>query len=490
MSSNKQSRRLFLQQAGALASMGLGAGSGVALNLAAIGSASAQSATDYKALVCIFLAGGNDAFNTVLATDESSWASYNAVRNQVPESIVLPRDRLLSLTPADGYGRPLALNPQLKQLQRLFNTDRRLAILPNVGTLIEPLTKAQYVEKTRRIPSKLFSHNDQATTWQALGPEGTSVGWGGKIADVLAGSNSGSLFTAVSAAGNAVWLSGTSIKQYQLSLNGPVRYGYRLNNEGRPVIQNSTVAADAMLRIAKRANVGPFGADLSATAARSIAAEQSLSNALLSASDARLGAESDMSYISPVTGQSKTSGLAKQLRVVARMLGARDTLGLKRQVFFVQATGFDTHDGQISRHAELMAALDHAVNYFDETLGRLGVRESVTTFTASDFGRTFTSNGDGTDHGWGGHHFIVGGAVKGGRVLGDFPVIGVKNTKDNWFDSSPNQVYNGALLPTTSVEQYGASLGRWMGLTESQLITVFPNLGNFAGSGIPRPFAV
>ncbi|WP_245932598.1 DUF1501 domain-containing protein [Aquabacterium olei] len=482
------SRRLFLQQAGALTSAGLGAGYATALNLAAMGSASAQSAGDQKALVCVYLAGGNDSFNTVLPTDDLSWKNYAQTRTQQPESIVLPRDKVLALYPAVAYERTIALHPQLKQMQRLFNSERRLAVLANVGTLIEPLSKAQYVQKTRRVPPKLFSHNDQATTWQALGPEGASIGWGGRIADIVAGSNSSSLFTAISAAGNTVWLSGSSVRQYQLGLSGPVTYGYRVGSDGRPTL-NSNVAADVLIRVAKRDNIGPFGADLSSVAARSISAEQTLRSALPSSADSRLGVDSEMNYISPVTGQTRVNPLARQLRVIARMLAARDTLGLKRQVFFVQAMGFDTHDGQMNRHAELLSSLDHAFNYFDETLGRLNMRDSVTTFTASDFGRTFTSNGDGTDHGWGGHHFIMGGAVKGGRVLGELPVLGTKNLSDNWFDSSPNQVFNGALLPTTSVEQYGAAMARWMGIADSQLSSVFPNIGNFSSSGIPSPFA-
>ncbi len=174
------------------------------------------------------------------------------------------------------------------------------------------------------------------------------------------------------------------------------------------------------------------------------------------------------------------NSLAQQLQVVARMIDASSAGGVqaRRQVFFVSMGGFDTHDNQNRNHADLMARLAHALRYFDTTLGAMGARNAVTTFTASDFGRTFTSNGDGTDHGWGAHHFVMGGAVRGGDLYGNFPVLGAKNANNNNFDSSPNQLGNGALLPETSVDQLGATLGRWFGLSDGQLLDVFPNLAN------------
>jgi uncharacterized protein (DUF1501 family) len=167
--------------------------------------------------------------------------------------------------------------------------------------------------------------------------------------------------------------------------------------------------------------------------------------------------------------------------MVARTIAARGGLGMKRQVFFVNLYGFDTHDNQNKNHADLMARLDHALKYFDATLTRLVVNQQVTTFTASDFGRSFTSNGDGSDHGWGGHHLIMGGAVKGGDIYGAFPTLAAKNSHNNNFDGSPDQLTNGVLLPRVSIEQYGATLGRWFGLNDGQLGDVFPNLSNFSG---------
>ena len=185
-------------------------------------------------------------------------------------------------------------------------------------------------------------------------------------------------------------------------------------------------------------------------------------------------------------GTTAANPLAQQLQIVARMIEAAGNAGIgaRRQVFFVSLGGFDSHDLQNRNHADLMARLGHAMAYFDTTLGALGLRNSVTAFTASDFGRTFTSNGDGTDHGWGAHHFVMGGAVRGGDLYGTFPVLGPKNANNNNFDASPDQLGNGALLPTTSVDQFGATLARWFGVADTDLGQVFPNLGNFSGRNL------
>ena len=237
-------------------------------------------------------------------------------------------------------------------------------------------------------------------------------------------------------------------------------------------------------------------ADLSAVAARSMQAESLLRNALKPASDPLFGtapasgtynANNDpkLRYTDPNnSGTTIANNLAQQLQIVARMIDASGNaaIGAKRQVFFVSMGGFDTHDVQNGNHAQLMARLSHALRYFDDTLGAMGARDRVTTFTASDFGRTFTSNGDGTDHGWGSHHFVMGSAVKGGDLYGRFPTLATKNTNNNNFDGSADQLGNGAMLPSTSVDQLGATLGRWFGLSDPQLLDIFPNLVNWDAS--------
>lgn len=501
------SRRLFLRHAGAMTATVGAAAAPLALNLAAIGSASAQAAADYKAIVCIFLFGGNDAINMVLPTDSASWANYGAVRNQAPESIALLAPGVaanlsaaagsparlggvLPISPLNPQGRTFALHPLMGALQSMFDTDRRLAIVPNIGPLVMPTSKAQYALGSHPKPASLFSHNDQANTWQSFQPEGATRGWGGRMGDLLGVQNTRSVFTAISTAGNAVWLSGQSTRQYQVGTSGPIRLG----SDGNGRVYGSTDVAQALERIVRGTRgTHLFEGDLAAVSQRALDAELALRSALKPASDPLFGtapasgtynpnADPKLQYDNPLTGAKAVNPLAQQLQIVARMIDGSAALGAKRQVFFVSLGGFDTHDNENRNHADLMARLAHAMRYFDTALGAMGVRERVTAFTASDFGRTFTSNGDGTDHGWGAHHFVMGGAVRGGDLYGAFPVLGTKNANNNQFDSSPNQLGNGTLLPETSVDQLGGTLARWFGLNDSQLLEVFPNLRNFDAS--------
>ncbi len=488
------SRRLFLKHAGALSALGA-AGAPLALNLAAMGSAAAQSAGDYKALVCVFMFGGNDSFNMVLPTDTASWANYASVRNQAPDPIALMAagtarnaasgnllERLggvLPIAPARAQGRGFALHPAMGALQTLFDTDKRLAVVANVGPLRAPTTKAQYALASHPKPANLFSHNDQQNTWQSFAPEGATLGWGGRLGDLLAASNNQAMFTSISASGNAVWLSGETVRQYQVSNSGAIRMGARANGK---TFESLEVTA-ALERITRRArSTHMLEQDLAAVAARSLDAEAMLRSALPAATDPMFAGS--LSYVDPTstTGATATNPLAQQMQIVARMIhaGRSGALGARRQVFFVSLGGFDTHDKQNGNHAKLMAQLAHGLSWFDIALGNMGARGEVTAFTASDFGRTFTSNGDGTDHGWGSHQFVLGGAVRGGDLYGSFPVLGAKNANDNNFDASPNQLQNGALLPEVAVDQLGATLAKWFGVSDGVLNGVFPNLGAFS----------
>ncbi len=489
-------RRLFLKQSGAFSLMG--AAAPLAMNLAAASALAAPAATDYRALVCVFLYGGNDAFNTVLATDDPSWANYTAVRNQQPESIALLRNAAPNRSAKVGLpewlggvlpisvasmqsGRSFAMHPLLDSLQSMFNTSRRVAVVANVGPLVEPLSKADYLQSLKRRPKKLFSHNDQQSTWMALAPEGTAVGWGGRLADAVASANNSSLFTAISASGESVWLTGKTVRQYQVSPAGPVRMGTQPDSTGVSRVYGSDVVGAALERIVTSSrSPHVMAVDMAAVNQRSLQAERILSSALPSEALAPYGPAGALQYTT-VAGGRAHNPLAQQLQVVARTIAAQGSLGVKRQVFFVSLGGFDTHNKQNLAHADLMAKLNHALQYFDTTLSAMGMAQKVTTFTASDFGRSFTSNGDGSDHGWGGHHLVMGGAVQGGDVHGAFPVLAKKNSRDNGFDGSPDQINNGILLPRISVDQYGATLGRWFGLTSGQLGEVFPNLVNFGG---------
>nr|WP_316642632.1 DUF1501 domain-containing protein [uncultured Roseateles sp.] len=492
---SQASRREFLRRASAYSA--LGAAGPMALNLAALGTAAAQSGGDYKALVCIFLYGGNDAYNMVLATDTPSWTNYLAVRQQGSDAIALAAPGtavnaaaaagsparlggVLALNPLNAQGRSFALHPVMGGARDLFAAGR-LAVLPNIGPLIRPLSKADYRNASIARPPKLFSHNDQQSTWQTGAVEGATVGWGGRMGDLLASNNGTALFTSISTSGNAVWLAGREVMQYQVSSQGAIRVG----GSGSSLF-GSTVVQDKLRGLMRTARSNDLLArDHAAVAARSMDAEALLSGALPAAGTAPFGtaglangaADPLLQYDNPLTGAKATNGLAQQLQVVARMIAARQTLGVKRQVFFVSLGGFDTHDGQNRQQADLMARLSHAMGYFDTAMQGLGVGNQVTTFTASDFGRTFTSNGDGTDHGWGSHHFVMGGAVKGRDLYGAFPAYGLSDGKGDF--TSPQQIGNGAMLPQTSVDQLGATLGQWFGLSAAQALELFPNLANF-----------
>jgi uncharacterized protein (DUF1501 family) len=494
------SRREFLRCAGAFGLVG-GAAAPFALNLATLGAAAAQAAADYRALVCVFLYGGNDAYNTVLATDADSWAHYMAARDQAPDSIALaaagvPGDPgaaaglparlggVLPLAPianAHNPGRSFALHPLLVGVRDLFAA-RRLAIVPNVGPLIEPTSKADYRNPSFPRPVKLFSHNDQQSIWQALAPEGAVTGWGGRMADLLlAGNGANALFTSISASGNAVWLAGRQAVQYQVSTGGAIRIG----SSGDSLF-GSTAAFGKMrtiMRSARTAHV--LERDLAGVVARSIDAEVLLSANLPPADAAPYGTpglapgqpDPLLQYDNPLSGSKAINVLAQQLQIVARTISASIKLGVKRQVLFASLGGFDTHMSQNRNHADLMARLGHALRYFDSTLTSLGLSPQVTTLTASDFGRTLVSNGDGTDHGWGAHHVVMGGAVLGGDVFGVFPQFGLNDGRGDF--TSPNQIGNGSLLPSISVDQYAATLGRWFGLDDAQLLDIFTNLAHF-----------
>jgi uncharacterized protein (DUF1501 family) len=485
------SRRAFLQQVGAWSA------------LLAAGQAQAQSTSGYKALVCIYLAGGNDAYNTVLATDEASWASYNLARGQGDSPIALlkagtPADAgklkgspaylggVLPISPATPQaGRSFALHPSLKDVQSLFNS-KRLAVVANVGPMVASLSKDAYLAGSSNIPPKLYSHNDQQSAWQGGVGQGAVIGWGGRLVDA-ATSNASGLFNAVSIAGNAQWLAGTSGRPYHLGASGPIKMAA---NGGFPSAVN-----EALKRISSNGLVGAnatgqprdkhlMGIELGSAGMRSISAESTVSSALASYPASQIGG-ADALKLTNLWGNSETNALAAQLQMVARMMAASQAkLGVSRQVFFVQLGGFDTHDNQNLRHADLLLRLNHALKYFDAALSTLGLQDKVTTFTSSEFGRTFTSNGDGTDHGWGGHHFVMGGAVKGGDIYGNFPTYGTRNSSDNRFSGSNQQLHNGVLLPELSVDQMGATLGRWfLGpilADGSNLNAAFQSLKNFS----------
>ena len=444
------SRRAFLQRASALSLAGTAAP--WALNLAAMGEAAAQTATDYKALVCVFLYGGNDYGNTLVPVDAAGYAAYQGMRPTLayPAASLVPTTLAPSVALAGGH--QYALAPELAPLLPHF-TAGKLGVMLNVGTLVRPTTKADYAAGMS-LPPKLFSHNDQQSVWQSSAPEGAASGWGGRMGDLFVAGNGNATFTCVNVSGNAVFLSGNSAVQYQVSTSGPVAF----SGLASPLF-GSTACSAALQSLVTAPRTHLFESEYTRVAARSISAGGVLTDALATA---------------PAIATPFPTGnmLADQLKFVARMISTASTTSTKRQVFFVSIGGFDTHDGLATIHPGLLSTVASAMTAFYQSTIELGVANQVTTFTASDFGRTLTAN-DGSDHGWGSMHFMLGGAVKGGRFYGAPPVVA---------NNGPDDVGQGRLLPSTAVDQYAATFGKWFGIADADLLTVLPNLSHWNAS--------
>ncbi len=444
------SRREFLRRSGALAATA-GAMTPFAMNLAALSSASAQTAgDDYRALVCVFLYGGNDNHNTVLPLDTTSHAAYAAIRTGI--TLAPAELAATELVPGNAWpdSRRMALHPAMAPLKTLFDGGH-MALAMNVGTLQGPTTLADF-RAGSGLPPKLFSHNDQQSVWQAGGSEGAVTGWGGRVADLmLAGNGAGGMFTSISATGNAVFMSGRNVVQYQVSPAGSIEVAQ---------VFGSASATEVVKRLMQRSSTQLLEEGHAAVARRSIAADLQVRAALAGVPDLAFPADNP---------------LASQLKVVARLIAARATLGMKRQVFFVSLGGFDMHDSLIANHPVQLGLVAGAIQAFYDATVALGVADRVTTFTGSDFGRTLASNGDGSDHGWGSYHFVVGDAVVAKKWVGQLPAVAV---------NGPNDVGSGRLLPAIGVDQYGATLARWLGVAPSQMADVFPNIGRYTSADL------
>ncbi len=457
-SSVDRNRRRLLKQ---LAAVPLA--SGVSL-MAGGQQAHAMTCGTGKSLVCLFLAGGADSFNMIVPGN-SAYNTYRATRGE----LAVDDTSLLEIT--DAAQGTFGINSLLPGLKDLYTQDR-LAVVANVGTLIRPTTKSDYLA-TNSLPESLFAHNTQQKLWQTgagIVSGGNSFGWGGAIGDHAANCNGNlSIAPTFSIAGNTNWL--TSTNNNYISLNADVAvermFGYdniskwipsdRLNRIG-PSLE-SLIAQGQAARDANMLN------EVSNAVARATNATAELHTAL---NDNPLP---QMQY----DGKNK---LAAQLHLVARLIASREQLGMEQQVFFVLMGGWDTHSDQNQRSPELFTFLNEAITNFQLTLDDINKSSSVVSFTASDFGRTLTSNGNGTDHGWGGHNFVFGNPVAGGQIFGQMPNLATSNNDDDAGDNNGN--FAGRIIPQLSVNQYAATLARWMGVEEAALQRALPDLANFA----------
>ncbi len=463
-------RRQFLRTASLASMAGISASPFlVGLNSMAA-MAQSTGTTDYKALVCVFLAGGNDGHGTVIATDPDSFSAFTQARSGAP-GLAYPLSELLPIIPKTSQdGRTFGLNPALTGIQNLFNAGRA-GIIANTGTLIAPASKAQVQNNSVPLPASLFSHFDQQAAWQAIAANGGStehVGWGGAVADLIESMNmnSNSMFTCISTSGIALFLAGEKSYQLNVTSAGPIPiYG-----TSQPLF-GQQAGTDALLSILSADEANLFAKEYEAVIQRSMQAQATLASAMLPAGPT--GVPNPPQYLDPMTNMLANNPLAISMQTVARIIAGRSSLGVSRQIFYVTLGSFDTHDNQAVQHARLLTQLGQAFEYFDGLMTSSGLGNQVTTFTASDFGRTLTSNSNGTDHGWGSHHFVVGGAVAGGDMYGTYPVVGTDQAND---------VGQGRLIPTTSVDQYAATLARWFGLSDGQINQVLPNFHNFGSS--------
>lgn len=444
----KVTRRGFLKTGVA------GAATSWLMNLPTI--ANAAEGEDYKALVCVFLSGGNDHNNTVIPYDADNYIAYKSIRPEVAVSQqgILPLLHEGTLP----FNQKLGLNENMSGMQALFNAGN-MAVQLNVGPLFQPVTKAEYETSKEKLPPKLFSHNDQRSIWQASHAEGAKRGWGGVSGDSQLSQNTNGIFSCISISGNSVFLSGEDVSQFTMSSKGIKAI---IGSKPNQWVWGSQEVAKTLRQLLVQETSHPMMNEFVKVNKRAMDAESIINKALTDAGVV----ESNL-----LPEEVVKLELGSQLNMVAKIIKARQGLGVKRQVFFVKLKGFDNHDNLVGLHGGLLKQLSDSLKAFYDATEAMGIANNVTAFTASDFGRTFVSNGDGSDHGWGSHHFVVGGAVKGKQFYGTAPEIAL-GTKDD--------IGKGRLLPSTSVDQYAATLASWFGVPNDQLSAVAPNLANFS----------
>ena len=455
----KSSRRDFLRHS-MCAALGAGVMSGAIADLQRVlagttaGSHSLLQTTDYKALVCLFLGGGNDSSNMLIPRG----AGYNEYAQQ-RTILAVPQENLLPIAPNTSDGREYGFHPSFTGLQGLFN-DGKLAVLANVGALAVPITRAQFLAGNVPLPPSLFGHLEQTVHWQtSIVDQPPTTGWAGRTADLMHSLNGDTPVSMnISIAGTNIFGSGNQVTPSFVSPVGTINLGWYDDNPG-----TNDPGSNAINQIMSLASSGNnlYEKEFTNIKRRAIENNRILRTALESAQ--------------PISTVFPNTNLGQQLKMIARLISARNGLGFRRQTFFCRIDGFDTHFEQVVSHTNLLADVSAAMTAFYNATAEIGVASDVTTFTASDFGRTYSRSTAGTEHGWGGHHLIMGGAVRGKDIYGRVPILTI---------NGPDDTEAGRWIPTTSIDQYSATLARWFGVSDGNLPVILPNIGRFATSNL------
>lgn len=459
--SKQDSRRRFLARSAQIA-LGSAASFATLGRLQMVQAATRDPGEDYRALVCVYLYGGNDSFNMVVPRTPAAYNTYQSAR----PNLSIAQSSLLPITPLSGAGGvEWGLHPAMPEMQSLFESGQA-ALLANVGPLVAPTTRLDFENGQVPLPPQLFSHVDQQAYSMSMGSETAArAGWAARIADRLAelGRVSGGILpTNISISGSNMWQTGAADGVFAMDSSGPNRVDGTLREsmDWSRVIPRRE-AFYKLLDSARRES-SIFAREHAHISARALEFSE--------LAYAALANTPPFTTPFPAPGSNR---LADSLQTVARTIAARDQLGQKRQVFFIGVGGWDMHDNMLADHTDLLGLISRSLALFQSAMVELGVSQQVTTFTMTDFGRTLNNNGDGTDHGWGGHSWIIGGDVVGRRIYGQMPELRLGSDLD---------VGRGRLIPTTSIEQLGSTLARWFGLRYGDALEIFPNLRNF-GSG-------
>ena len=421
------------------------------LNAASMANSTTAMGGDYKALICILLSGGSDSHNMLVPRESGMYAHYAQTRN----AVAIPRDQLHVLNNTD-YG----VHPAMGSIAQLFNNEK-LSFISNIGTLVQPMIKDEVWQNEQLLPLGLFSHSDQIQQWQTSIPNSrNNIGWGGKIADLMSDMNSNdSISMNISLSGNNIFQTGNNSVEYALdpSTGGMEIYGYRESEFPDAFEAARNKAVDNLLDMHHEDIFKKTYVDVIKTSR-----------------DANIEfreAMEDTPYLADLFGNDEFS---EALHLIGRIISARENLGMQRQIFFVEFDGWDHHDELLNSQAEMLAVLDSGMKSLNDALERIGMSDCVTTFTCSEFGRTLTWNGNGTDHAWGGNVMVMGGPVQGMRIFGNYPSLEL--------NSEYELGGGGIILPTLSVDEYFAELALWFGVSPSDLQILFPNIGNFYNS--------